>query len=153
MPRDAHLIGNRILGYQKTGIELSGRLRAQVSLNRIEGLGPELLIAQNGLVLGDGVEGTVRLNVISGNAYRGEGWSSIGIYAVAANPRLTIELNEVRGNDVGVWLEMAEDARVRWNEVRDARFEPVYVHEGSALTSGNRCRAGNDRVGCQSDGV
>jgi hypothetical protein len=55
---------NRIEGYQKTGVFVSGAVDATIVLNRIAGLGPVDFIAQNGIQLTSGARGRIQWNRI-----------------------------------------------------------------------------------------
>lgn len=70
--------GNTVWAYQKGGIVINGTsssgtaTTAAVTNNTVNGLGPVVFIAQNGIQVSRGAVADVRANAISGNFYTGE---------------------------------------------------------------------------------
>jgi hypothetical protein len=65
--------GNTVSAYQKGGIVVDGAgTTASVTNNTVNGLGPVVFIAQNGIQVSRGAVATVRGNDISDNFYTGE---------------------------------------------------------------------------------
>ncbi|MBN9681625.1 MULTISPECIES: right-handed parallel beta-helix repeat-containing protein [unclassified Corallococcus] len=113
--------GNRLLGYQKVGVVVQGRVAVTLEDNTLDGLGPTGRIARTGIQLSYGVSGQVVGNEVQGNAYQfdelrfadyGSGILVVGGSAYGAGRELCHDLliqeNELVGNDVGVNLIQAE---------------------------------------------
>ena len=111
--------GNTVDNYQKSGI-VANCLGTNVKItnNTVNGEGPVLYIAQNGIQVGYGAMATVTGNTVTGNAYTGpNGASSAGMLVVGGacfglptTTGLTITKNTLTGNDVGVWLFNADSS-------------------------------------------
>ena len=139
---------NIIRNYQKTGIVLNGDVEATLVANRIEGVGPQGFIAQNGIQVSGGASGRVKGNTVTGNSYTGSSTASGGII-VASGPLhhsnysfgVEIESNTLAGNDVGVWL-------MQMNERRESPVVPTRVSvvnnviTNDAVTNGHTYQAG-----------
>lgn len=103
--------GNTVTGYQKNGITANGDVDATITDNVVDGLGPNSLIARNGIQLGFGATGMVKRNQVSGNEYTGpEAFSAAGVLLVAGplfgsaySVGAQIDQNTLSENDVGVW--------------------------------------------------
>jgi hypothetical protein len=153
--RQVDLLRNRVSGYQKAGLLLSGRMEVHVDSNTVTGAGPVAHIAQNGVQLSDGATGQVTGNQISDHAYTGGSDTASGIL-VAGGPVFGIALvrdailegNTLTGNDVGINLYQAEAdgsgpvtptrIQVRDNSLRnDAVVNSVYQAGISDLGTGN----------------
>jgi nitrous oxidase accessory protein NosD len=127
---------NVVSGYQKTGILVNGNVRVTVVDNEVTGLGPVAFIAQNGIQLGFGAQGTVTDNEVGGNWYTPATWTSTGILlfnvtgvrvvnnsssndqsgiAVIGN-RNHVNNNEIGVSQWGIWLA-GDNNRVAGNEV------------------------------------
>ncbi|WP_223640110.1 right-handed parallel beta-helix repeat-containing protein [Corallococcus sp. EGB] len=109
---------NQLVGYQKAGVVVLGRVEATVEDNVIDGLGPTEHIARLGIQLAHGVSGQVVRNQVRGNAYLVEQDSGSGILVFGGEyygagrelcHDLRIEDNVVTENDVGVSLLQAVD--------------------------------------------
>jgi nitrous oxidase accessory protein NosD len=83
----------------------NGDVYVEVYNNTITGFGPINFIAQNGIQLGYGATGTVHDNIISGNFYSGDGWTSAGILLFDVNaPDMKIFRNHFNDNQKNVSL-------------------------------------------------
>jgi len=107
--------GNVVAGYQKTGIVVSGAVRAEVIANRIEGGDPVGFIARNGIEMGFGASGSVRFNLVMGNSYTGADAVGAGVLVVGGpfyGAPFTVDVdvadNAILGADVGVFLDNLE---------------------------------------------
>jgi hypothetical protein len=111
--------GNSISLYQKGGIVVNGQgSDVQVLDNEVNGLGAVAFIAQNGIQVGYGANASVMRNVVRGNSYTGNFWTSGGILVVGGAGYGTcpdgnscpytvgtrIMQNTVDDSDVGVYL-------------------------------------------------
>jgi hypothetical protein len=129
--------GNRVDGYQKTGVLVTGAVDADIAFNRITGLGPVDFIAQNGIQLSFGARGRVQWNRVEGNIYTGAGAASIGILALQAGSPLEIERNRVEDNDIGIRVVSTSDAEVQWNEVVGSTFDGIAIDGLQGTAQGN----------------
>ena len=108
--------GNTIDGYQKNGITVNGNVSATIATNTVTGEGPVVYIAQNGIQVGYGAKATVDRNTVTGNAYIGSNLASSAGILVVGGPcfdlpytvRVSVTKNDLKGNDVGVWLFNAD---------------------------------------------
>ena len=106
--------GNSISLYQKGGITANGTgTDVNIKDNRVNGLGPVPFIAQNGIQIGFGANGSVKDNTVTGNAYTGANFASSGGILIVGGPcyglpEYTVGTNVVNnklvGNDVGVFV-------------------------------------------------
>jgi hypothetical protein len=108
---------NKVFDYQKGGIVVRGLgNKAQIKGNEVTGAGPVGFIAQNGIQVSDGAKANVHDNTVTGNSYTGAGGVSSGGILIfggcglAIVKDITIDKNELVGNDVGVWLFNADPA-------------------------------------------
>lgn len=100
----AIIVGNVIDRYQKNGIQVSGAgSNASIEDNRIQGIGPNAIIAQNGIQIDLGASAKIRHNSISGNSYSPGGGVGSGI-VINQPGKLTISENDISRNDAGVYL-------------------------------------------------
>lgn len=108
-----NITGNVIWNYQKGGIVVNGPLaKSNVLNNTVIGQGPVDFIAQNGIQLGYGAQGSIKGNLVVGNSYTGAGETASGGivlvggagYAGANEVGIVVQQNIVVGNDIGVWF-------------------------------------------------
>lgn len=108
-----NVVANTIWNYQKAGIKAAGAgTRAYIQYNTVIGQGPVNYIAQNGIELGLGAQGSVLNNMVVGNSYTGSGETSSGGillyggpgYGGATETGITVQKNTLVGNDVGIWF-------------------------------------------------
>ncbi|WP_147443292.1 right-handed parallel beta-helix repeat-containing protein [Corallococcus sp. AB011P] len=114
---------SELMGYQKVGVAVQGRVEVTMEDNVIDGLAPTDRIARIGIQLAYGVSGQVAGNRVHGNAYLWDGdpkraATGSGILVVGGEyygagrelcHDLRIEDNELEENDVGVDLSQAVD--------------------------------------------
>jgi hypothetical protein len=91
------ITGNTVADYQKTGILVSGPIRATVTGNEIEGYGPVGFIAQNGVQVSFGASAIVSGNSVSDNWYTGSGTISCGVLLYDADG-VKLNKNAYAGN-------------------------------------------------------
>jgi Right handed beta helix region len=108
---------NKVFNYQKGGIVVRGLgNKGEIKDNEVTGAGPVDFIAQNGIQVSDGAKANVHENKVSGNSYTGAGGVSSGGILIFGGCGLnivkdiTIDKNELVGNDVGIWLFNADSA-------------------------------------------
>lgn len=132
------IANNLVAAYQKTGIFVSGAVDAKVERNRVTGLGPVDLIAQNGIQLAFGARGSVRANRVEQNIFTGSGAASAGILLIEAGSPVVIERNIVEDNDIGIHVVSTSDVEVERNEVSGSTFDGIAIDGRQALTQGNQ---------------
>lgn len=144
----ADVIGNRVTGYQKTGI-LAGRfsndvddsgLSAFISGNTVTGWGMTPLIAQNGIQISDGAAGAIVGNAVSGNWYSPCGdyltcYNAAGVLVVASDGVLVAD-NTLTGNQAGVNLFDTGAVGVVGNTITGSAWA-IIVDTSDPLVAGN----------------
>ncbi|HKU38760.1 MAG TPA: right-handed parallel beta-helix repeat-containing protein [Polyangiales bacterium] len=130
--------GNRVARYQKTGILANGDVEVDVAANRVSGQGPIDFIAQNGIQLGYGAFGQVRLNHVEQNVYTRGTFGSGGILLLLAGAPITVQGNVVNDCDLGIALDGTSGARVIANRLGDITDDGIGVYGASAAASGNQ---------------
>jgi nitrous oxidase accessory protein NosD len=120
---------NSVWDYQKNGITVNDTgTTAEIVRNVVTGIGPTGGAAQNGVQVGFGATGSIRLNNISGNV-----WSpcvsptdcstnATGILVFDSNS-VEIHENVLTGNQIGAFIG-GDDSRIELNEVADS---PVLI--------------------------
>ena len=102
-PGAATLRNNRITGYQKAGIVVSGAgAHATLTGNQIEGAGPTSVLVQNGVQVSYGATATITGNTITGHAFTPFSLVSTGILLYQADA--DTDGNALRDNQVGIYL-------------------------------------------------
>ena len=162
-PVDVRLDANVVTGYQKTGILVTGAVRASVSGNQVDGGGAVGAIARNGIQLGGGASAGVRFNRITGNSYTGATDVGAGVLVVGGpfydmpfTTDVDISSNAITGADVGVYLDNAEaDGRaaatptqvsVMGNLIAHAAVTNGVPYSAGVLDIGNRDRITYNRI-------
>jgi parallel beta-helix repeat protein len=134
----ARIMGNVIERYQKNGptVDNAGSF-AEISHNRILGVGPTPTIAQNGSQASRGATATIRHNFIANNLYTGpQDAASSGILWYAPGQVVT-EHNTLSANDVGVNISdffietqtcgTAEGSIAGHNRVRASTYDGIVL--------------------------
>ena len=100
----ARIIGNVIDRYQKNGptVDNAGS-HAEISHNRILGVGPTSTIAQNGIQAGRGATADIRHNFVSQNIYTPGTDASTGILFYGSGP-VNTDHNTLTSNDVDAYM-------------------------------------------------
>jgi parallel beta-helix repeat protein len=124
----AKIIGNVIEDYQKNGMTVSGDgSSAEVANNRVLGIGPTTLIAQNGIQVSGGATASVRNNFVAHNIYSPATVVSTGILLFSSGKVVT-ERNTVTSNDVGIYMfDAGTGSATRNNSSRESTFDGVAV--------------------------
>ncbi len=117
----ATITSNRISGYQKIGIAVentgsSGTLTG----NTVTGAGPTTITAQNGIQLRRGATGSIRNNVVTGNAWNGPTWSSFGIGVTFPGSGVVVQGNTVNHNSANIYCWASDGVQVLDNQVSDS---------------------------------
>ena len=127
----ARIIGNVIDTYQKNGPTVSNPSSyAEISHNRILGIGPTAVIAQNGIQASGGATADIRHNFVSGNIYTPQTFASTGILLFGPGDVLT-EHNTLTSNDVGVYVFETTASRSPYNRIRASTFDGLILQLGS----------------------
>jgi parallel beta-helix repeat protein len=124
----ARIIGNVIDNYQKNGptIDNTGS-HAEIAHNRILGIGPTAVIAQNGIQVSRGATADIRHNFVSGNIYTPQTFASGGLLLFGPGAVLT-DHNTASSNDVSIWMiATASGSMTTHNRVRASTFDGIAV--------------------------
>jgi hypothetical protein len=152
---------NRIQGYQKGGIQVSGAIRATVRENVLTGLGPVDFIAQNGIEIASGAAAIIGDNLIRANSYTGtQDVVSTGILVTGGpleptctastcplTSKVSIFRNVLLENDVGVFLENVADGMGNPAETRTEISVIENVISKATLTNGTGTQIGIFDIG------
>ena len=145
---------NEVVGYQKNGITTNGDLLATIVENHVEGGGMVPFIAQNGIQVGYGAEGTVKDNVVDGNWFTGDDWTAAGLLLFEVSG-VRASGNEIRENQSGVVVESwhfqapaADGNRIQNNAVLDNQYGVIVdaYTMGSGLSQGDSSASFNKVV-------
>jgi parallel beta-helix repeat protein len=120
------VIGNVIDNYQKNGTTIDGMgSYADFAFNRVLGIGPTAIIAQNGAQISRGATADVRHNFISGNVYTPQTVTSTGILLFQSGV-VHINHNTVAANDTGVdMFDPASGSVADHNRLRSSTYDGV----------------------------
>ena len=102
---DVTVTNSSITAFQKQAIDLNTTGKVTISGNTITGVGPQAVIAQNGIVLRSG-SAAVTDNVISGLSYTADNewkYGSVAVYALEGVSSLTVTGNTIDGADEAVY--------------------------------------------------
>jgi parallel beta-helix repeat protein len=129
------VLGNLIDNYQKNGPTVSNvGSSAEIAYNRIFGIGPTALIAQNGTQVSGGATATVQHNFISGNIYIPQSFVSTGILLFGAGATRVVH-NTIVSNDVGEYTYgTTASTTVSQNRARASTFDGLIVDATSNQT-------------------
>jgi parallel beta-helix repeat protein len=122
----ARIFGNVIDNYQKNGPTVSNTgSHADIAFNRILGIGPTPLIAQNGVQASGGATATIRHNFVADNVYSPQAVASTGILLFQSG-QVNIAQNTLTSNDVGIYmLQPAAGSAAASNRVRASTFDGI----------------------------
>jgi parallel beta-helix repeat protein len=109
---------NLIDDYQKGGIVIDNDSSAVIDKNEIIGAGPTTLLAQNGIQISGDSTAEIRKNHVTGNDFTNPG-TAAGILVDSNTSEVTIEKNEVEGNEGGIVGQNASDIAILHNDVFD----------------------------------
>jgi len=124
----ARIMGNVIDRYQKNGPTVSNAgSNAEIVNNRILGVGPTAVIAQNGIQASGGATAEIRHNFVSGNVYTPQAVAATGILLFESGT-VVVEHNTVSANDVGIYMfNAATGSAAPYNHVRGSSFDGVVL--------------------------
>jgi nitrous oxidase accessory protein NosD len=125
--REVRIAGNRVEGYQKTGILVNGNASAAIESNRVVGLGPVDFIGQNGIQIGFGATGTVTRNAVSQNLFTQGTAASAGVLLLSAGTGVEVARNRIEDCDVGVSVVATSGALVRNNRIESSTYDGIAV--------------------------
>jgi parallel beta-helix repeat protein len=128
----ARIIGNVIERYQKNGPTVSNAgSSAVIAHNRVLGVGPTTLIAQNGIQVSAGALADVQHNFVSGNVYSPATVSSTGILLFQAGAT-RVAHNTITSNDVGEYtFDTNAASTISQNRVRASSTDGLVVQLSS----------------------
>lgn len=116
----AEIVFNTIKEYQKGGVFVQNDgSSAVIRQNQITGLGPTTQIAQNGIEVRSGATAQILFNSVQANEFTGSGFSSAGILLFDLPMQVLVQGNTSSSNDVGIFLELADNNLVVGNVSRD----------------------------------
>jgi nitrous oxidase accessory protein NosD len=129
----ARIIGNVFERYQKNGPTVSNvGSFAEIAHNRVLGVGPTLVIAQNGIQVSGGATATVQHNFVSGHIYTPQAVVSTGILLFDPGA-VTVAHNTITANDVGEYtFASLSMSSVAYNRVKSSTFDGLIVDESSS---------------------
>jgi parallel beta-helix repeat protein len=135
----ARILGNVFDNYQKNGPTVSNTgSHAEIAHNRILGIGPTAVIAQNGIQASGGATAEIRHNFVSGHIYTPQTFASTGILLFQPGGVLT-DHNTLSANDVGVYMFDTGGSVTSDNRVRASTFDGVVLDsETGSLVAHNK---------------
>jgi parallel beta-helix repeat protein len=141
---------NVIDAYQKGGVVVDGAgYGAVVDRNTITGIGPNDVIAQNGVQVSDGATAVVTRNDISKNVYTNTAVpdTATGVLLFEAGAAI-VDRNDIRSSDVGIYVLGGTGAQVVHNDIRGSTFDGIDLDgTTNALVAHNKVRdSGNDGI-------
>jgi parallel beta-helix repeat protein len=136
---------NTVSNYQKGGIVV-GRfgnglgndpVNAVILRNRVTGVGPTALIAQNGIQVADTAYAVIDSNAVSGNTYTGGFWTSVGILLYLARSGTQVTGNSLFGNQAGIYVFRTANVLVTTNDIHGGALGIVVDTSDGATVSRN----------------
>jgi parallel beta-helix repeat protein len=124
----ARVLGNVIDTYQKNGPTVSNTgSSAEIAFNRILGIGPTVLIAQNGIQASSGATASIRHNFVADNIYTPQTFTSTGMLLFQSG-QVNIGDNTVTSNDSGVYVfDTSAASTSAHNLVRASTFDGIVL--------------------------
>src|SRR5205085_1561781 len=100
---------------------------AEIVNNRILGMGPNAVNAQNGMQVSRGATADIRHNFVSGNVFTPQTFEATGILLFQSGTVLT-EHNTLTSNDGGIYLfDAAAGSATPYNRVKSSTFDGITV--------------------------
>jgi hypothetical protein len=135
----AAVVHNLIDEYQKGGVVVDGQAAgpssaALIAYNEIEGIGPTIAIAQNGIQVSRGATADVEHNRVHGNVYSPATTTGEGIltYQISSS-HTSVSHNDVYGNSDGIALVTTSNIEVGWNSSHDnAPYDGLFADSDTA---------------------
>lgn len=131
---DVSITNCTIKDFQKQAIDLNTTGNAVIDNNVIEGVGPQAIIAQNGIVIRKG-SATITNNQISGLSYNADNewaYGSVGIYALKDVDALTVKGNTLDAVDEPIYTDDALNATLEIEDNTVASATRPYTIKGGA---------------------
>jgi len=143
----ARIVGNVIDNYQKNGPTVSNTgSQAEIGHNRVLGIGPTVLIAQNGIQVSGGATAEIEHNFVSGHIYTPQTVVSTGILLFQSGEVLA-DHNTLTANDVGIYSFLTSGSSTEHNDVRASTFDGIALDsETASVAEHNKVRE-NDGPG------
>ena len=134
----AQIIGNVIERYQKNGPTVSNAgSSAVIAHNRIFGIGPTAIIAQNGIQVSAGATAKIRHNFVAQNIYTGPIFASTGILLFTSGT-VPVEHNSITSNDVDLYMfDAGAGSLASHNRIRASTYDGVVVFDSDQLNIAN----------------
>lgn len=137
---------NKIDDFQKGGVVIDNTgSTADIENNLVQGVGPTLLIAANGIQVSRGATAQVKNNDVSGNVYTPGTFTSTGI--LLFSPGATdLENNRMRANDTGIYAYQATANTTLDNDgIAASTFDGITVDTSSGTGVHNNKSLSNDQ--------
>ena len=124
----ATLVDNVITDYQKAGIVVFDPTSyVTITRNTVVGSGPTDAIAQNGIELQEGANGTISHNKVSDNIYTPAGTEATGILIEAAG-QADVSHNDVFNNELGIAaVDQVNPLKISHNKVTNNVLDGIYL--------------------------
>jgi nitrous oxidase accessory protein NosD len=131
--------GNFIDRYQKGGVVVDGPgTTATVQQNRIQGVGPTPIIAQNGIQLSRGAAADADQNIVLDNSYTLPAFSSTGILLFQESGNVDVDQNEATRNDDNLAAYETTGTVIEHNDFwKSTLYDGIYMNDD---TEGNLIR-------------
>jgi parallel beta-helix repeat protein len=150
----AQIFGNVIDNYQKNGVDVRELgSSAEIAHNRIFGMGPTTMNAQNGIVVlgraGFGTAtATIRHNFVANNIYTPVGTEATGILPNESG-KVVIDHNTLTLNEVDIYMfQAAAGSTTTHNHVRASNEDGIVVQSNGVLVAQNKIeRNGGPGIG------
>ncbi len=143
--RTLNITNSTVSDFQKNGIILSGSgLAVTVSNNHVTGNGSNLLVAQNGIVLGSGVTGSVTGNTVSNimcdDSTCGNNWytdyQALAISINGAIGPMIVSNNVISNSDIGIYSDISSGtATITDNTLTNNRYFGMLFGRGTNTVS------------------
>jgi parallel beta-helix repeat protein len=124
----AQVFGNVIDNYQKNGVDVrDAGSSAEIAHNRIFGMGPTSMNAQNGIVVLGNATATIRHNFVANNIYTPPGTEATGILPFQSG-QVVADHNTVTLNEVDIYMfQAAAGSTTTHNHVRASTDDGIVV--------------------------
>ncbi len=166
----ATITNNKISGYQKVGIAVENTgSAATITGNTVTGIGPTTITSQNGIQLRRGATGSIKNNIVTGNAYDGPTYSAFGIGVTYPGFGVVVQGNTVNHNSANIYGWESDGIQILDNKVSDTatvdqnKVAGITIQGGTSATasvgltgiviSGNSVKNNLSGPSTQSDGV
>jgi parallel beta-helix repeat protein len=137
----AEIVGNVIERYQKNGMTIDNAgSYADIAHNRVLGVGPAPIIAQNGIQVSRGATASVRHNFVAQNLFAPQTVVSTGMLLFQAGS-VVADHNTLTLNDVSVYAIATGGSSVHHNDIKASTFDGIAADgETNSQVAYNRTR-------------